>query len=264
MNLELSGKSVLVTGASTGIGRSIATTFAAEGARVAINSRNPDRLEKTAGEIAEKTGAEVIPIPGDVGSEADVADLANRVGSALGPLSALVCNAGGPPSGTFENLELESFWDAIRLNLMSTVMLCRAFTPAMVEAGRGGAIVALTSISVKQPVDNLILSNTSRAGVTGFCRTLANELAPHDIRVNSVGPGFTDTERLRELKGQLAEKRGDSPEAIAEGWTSTIPLGRLGRPEEVAEVVVFLCSPRSSYVTGTMLVVDGGYCRGLL
>jgi 3-oxoacyl-[acyl-carrier protein] reductase len=264
MDLELADRTVLVTGASTGIGRAVAACFAREGARVAINSRSKDRLHDTAKEISAETGAEVVALAADVSNPREAAALVDRCRESLGGIDALVCNAGGPPSGTFRELPADSYEAALGLNLLSTVHLCRAAVPSMIEKGRGGAIVALTSISVKQPIDGLILSNTARAGVTGFCKSLATELGPHGIRVNTVGPGFTATDRLKELETRLAGKDGVTPDVIRSRWEASIPLARLATADEIASVVVFLCSARSSYVTGTTLVVDGGYCRGLL
>ncbi len=264
MDLELKGKNVLITGASTGIGRAIATSFAHERATVAINSRNGETLKKTADAITSETGARVISVSGDVSKPDDVQRIVSQTETELGSIDALICNAGGPPSGPFSDLTREAFVGALELNLLSTTGLCQAAVPGMIERGKGAAIVALTSISAKQPIDGLILSNMARAGVTGFCRSLANEVAVHGIRVNSVGPGFTRTDRLEDLKTKLAERSDLPPDEIQKNWERDIPMKRLATPREVADVVVFLCSGRSTYVTGTMLVVDGGFCRGLL
>jgi 3-oxoacyl-[acyl-carrier protein] reductase len=262
MDLGLKGKIALVSGASRGLGKAVAATLAAEGARVSLASRDPVVLEAAAREIEASHGAEVDFRPTDVTSEAEIAAWVEGAKERFGCIDILVANAGGPPSTRFESTELSMWRDAIELNLLSTILLCRAVVPHMKER-RTGRIVAITSISVKQPVDGLILSNTARSGVTGLMKTLSNELGPFGIGVNVVCPGYTRTDRLVELAAKISEREGISEEAVQARWTSQIPMARLGAPEELAAVVAFICSERASYVTGTAIQVDGGAVKGV-
>jgi len=174
----------------------------------------------------------------------------------------LVCNAGGPPSGVFDEFSPEQWRQAIELNLMSTINLCRAVVPLM-QKQRWGRIINITSVSAKQPIDGLILSNMSRAGVLGFSKSLANELARDNITVNCVCPGYTRTERVQELANRMAQRESIAVEAVFQRWEANIPMRRLGEPPELAALVVFLASERASYITGTAIPVDGGYIKGL-
>ena len=263
MDLQLSGKVALVAAASKGLGRAVATELAREGAKVALFSREQERIEQTAAEIRQETGAELLPLVADARRPEDIQRVVAETVKRFGGLDILVTNAGGPPPGTFEEFGEQDFIDAIELNLMSTVRMCLAAVPQMKERG-GGSIVTITSISVKQPLQNLILSNTARTGVVGLVKSLANELGKYNIRVNNVGPGPTKTDRVLDLAKQRAASLGISvDEALDRDWTG-IPLGRLGEPEEFANVVTFLASPAASYVTGVFIQVDGGMYRGLL
>jgi 3-oxoacyl-[acyl-carrier protein] reductase len=262
VDLGLTGKVALVTGASRGLGKAVADLLAAEGASVALAARNRETLESTAREIRERSGGRILSHTADVTREEEVAALVDRVASELGRIDVLVANAGGPPASRFETTEISDWRSGIELSLLSTILLCRAVVPGMKER-RSGRIVAVTSISVKQPVDGLILSNTARAGVVGLMKTLSNELGPFGIGVNVVCPGYTRTDRLVELASRLSGQEGVSVESIYSRWTSQIPMGRLGEPSEFASVVAFLCSERSSYVTGTCLQVDGGAVKGV-
>jgi 3-oxoacyl-[acyl-carrier protein] reductase len=258
VDLGLRGKVALVTGASRGLGKAIAESLALEGASVAIAARDPKTLEAAARDI----GPEVLHRAADVTREGDVSALVDYVLERFGRIDVLVANAGGPPSSRFETTELADWRQGLDLSLVSTILLCRAVVPRMKEQ-RSGRIVAVTSISVKQPVDGLILSNTARAGVVGLMKTLSNELGPFGIRVNVVCPGYTKTDRLVELASRMSANEGVSRESVYSRWTSQIPLGRLGEPGEFASVVAFLCSDRASYVTGTCLQVDGGAVKGV-
>lgn len=262
MDLGLQGKVALVAAASKGLGFAVARGFAREGASVSIFSRDAERIEAAADRLRQETGAAVLAHVGDARERADVQRIVDETVQRFGRLDILVTNAGGPPAGTFEELGDDAFLEAIQLNLMSTVRLCRAAVPYLKE--RGGSIVTITSISVKQPISGLILSNTARLGVVGFVKTLADELAPYGIRVNNVGPGPMRTDRIIDLARQRAAREGISLDEALQKSAHGIPLGRLGEPEEFANVVVFVASPAASYVTGQTILVDGGLYRGSL
>jgi len=236
--------------------------LAAEGADVVLAARDAQALDAAAKDIEASHGTSVLAIPTDVTREADVNRLLEASMERFQRIDVLVANAGGPPASRFETTGVAAWKQGIELNLLSTIYLCRAVVPVMKRQG-SGRIVAITSVSVKQPVDGLILSNTARSGVAGMMKTLANELAPHGIGVNVVCPGYTRTDRLVDLASTMSEQEGVSEDAIQKRWTDQIPMGRLGEPEEFAAVVAFLCSERASYVTGTSLQVDGGLVRGL-
>lgn len=200
--------------------------------------------------------------PADVTRENEVKAWVAATRERFGPIDILVANGGGPPATHFETTTLDDLRAALELNLVSTALLCGEVVPEMKER-RSGRIAAIMSISVKQPVEGLILSNTARAGVMGMLKTLANEVAPYGIGVNVVCPGYTRTDRLVDLARRMSQQEGTTEEAIAARWTAGIPMGRLGEPAEFASVVAFLCSERASYVTGTCLQVDGGAVKGL-
>lgn len=263
MNLGIEGRTALVAAASRGMGRAIASGLAGEGCRVAICARREDRVLETAKEISAQTGVETLGIGGDVRSDDDVARIVETTIGRFGPIDILVNNAGGPEAGGFEDLPLEAWESAFRLNLRSAVVFSRAVVPAM-RSRKWGRIVNLASVSVKQPIDGLMLSNSLRAGVAGFSKSLATECAADNVLVNVVCPGYTSTDRLVELARTRARTAGTTVEEILGKMQCTVPARRIGRPEEIADVVVYLCSDRASYVTGTVIAVDGGLCRGLL
>lgn len=262
MDLGLKGRAALVCGSSAGLGHAIARALAAEGAAVAINGRSPERLGRVRDELAAATGATVVAVPGDLTDPAQAASVVAAAIEALGKVDILVTNTGGPPSGPFETHAPETWSRVIAQNLESVVNLVRGALPGMKER-RWGRIVNVTSITVKQPVGGLILSNTVRAGVTGFAKTIANEAAPFGVTVNNVLPGFTRTERLVELGEAIAARTGGTVEEAYAGWEREIPMGRLGEPEELAALTAFLCSERASYITGQSIAVDGGWIKGL-
>lgn len=263
MDLELKGKTALVAASSRGLGRAIAQALAAEGAQLVLCARGADALRETEQAIARQHRVPTVAITADLSEPADVQRVVAAGVGAFGRIDVLVTNTGGPPAGPFESHGPAAWQEAVRQNLDSVVNLTRAVLPGMKER-RFGRIVNVTSIAVKQPVDNLILSNSLRAAVTGFARTLANEVAPFGITVNNALPGYTRTQRLEELAKVLAQRDGTTVAAIEARWCAEIPASRLGEPAEFAALVAFLCSPRAGYITGTSIPVDGGWIRALL
>jgi len=239
-----------------------AMELAAEGARVSINARSQDQLQNAANEIRSATGGEVLAISGDVTDENDVRRLVAETADRFGGVDILVTNAGGPPAGFFEDFGPQSYRDAVELNLISTINLCREAVPHMRKRG-WGRIVAITSIAAKQPVHNLILSNTARAGVLGFMKSLSQQIGADGITVNTVCPGYHLTERLKHLSSSIAQNEGITVETVYARWAASTALKRIGDPAEFAAVVAFLCSERASYLTGTVIQVDGGAYQAL-
>lgn len=263
MDLGLQGKIAVVAASSKGLGKAVAQTLAREGALVTVNGRDAETLRQTAEEIRAE-GGDVIEIVGDMTTVADIEALINGTVERRGGLDLLVCNAGGPPSGTFASFPDDQPWlDAINLNLMSTLRLIRLAIPHMEQRG-GGSITNIVSTSVKQPIGHLILSNTARTAVIGLTKTVATEYGGKNIRVNNVLPGSTLTGRITSLAQARAETAGTTAEAIIEEDAKAIPMGRLGTPQEFANVVVFLASSAASYVTGVSIQVDGGNLKSLL
>jgi 3-oxoacyl-[acyl-carrier protein] reductase len=263
MDLGLGEARVFIAASSSGLGAAAARRFSLEGAGVAINGRDAARLETTAAAIRQESGRKVIAVPGDVTDSAAIYAMIERAASELGGLDILVTNAGGPPSGSFERVPPEAWEAAFRLNLMSAVHLIRAALPHLRQSRRA-AILTVTSTSVKEPIDNLILSNSLRMSVIGLTKSLARELGPQGIRVNSILPGWTRTERVTYLMESQAEVDHITVEEAFARQAAGSRLGRMGEPEEFANVAVFLCSPAASYVHGVMLPVDGGSIRASL
>jgi 3-oxoacyl-[acyl-carrier protein] reductase len=263
MDLGLRDKVALVAAASRGLGRAVADELGAEGARLIVCARNEDSIRATAAAISERYDAEVIPVVADLAQSGEAARVVQTSIAHFGRIDVLVTNAGGPPAGPFESHDDEAWRAAVRLNLESVIALVRGALPGMKER-RWGRIINITSIAVKQPVDNLILSNSIRAAVTGFARTLANEVAPFGVTVNNVLPGYTRTERVEELAAYIAQQSGSTPQQAQAVWEQQIPMQRLGEPREFAALVTFLASQRASYITGTSITVDGGWVRSLL
>jgi 3-oxoacyl-[acyl-carrier protein] reductase len=252
----------LVCAASKGLGRASAEALARDGIAVAICSRGGPALQATAAAIAG-AGGQVIAIDADLRRAADITRAVDATVQTFGGLDILVTNTGGPPSGPFMSLDDAAWSEAIDSLLLSVVRLSRAAIPYM-QARGGGRIINVTSISVKQPIEGLVLSNSLRAAVTGLAKTLATELAPHNILVNCVAPGYTRTDRVVELSRQRAAREGTTAEEIDRRTVAGIPLGRMGQPGEFASVVAFLASPAASYVSGVTIQVDGGWTRGLV
>ena len=262
MDFGLKGRVALVAAASRGLGRAVAQELAAEGTDLIICARTAGPLLQAKAEIEQTTGVSVIALDLDVGDESAVRGLVAQGLERFGHIDVLVTNAGGPPPGPFEAHDLAAWRDAIRQNLESVLNLSQQVLPGMKER-KWGRIVNITSIAVKQPVDNLIISNSVRAAVTGFARTLANEVANSGVTVNNVLPGFTRTERLEQLAAQAANAEGVDPAEIFGRWEAQIPMRRVGEPREFGAVVAFLASERASYITGTSIAVDGGWIRAL-
>ncbi len=262
MDTGLKGKVALVCAASQGLGRASAMAMAREGARVAICARGEAALEEAAAAI-RSGGGDTLAVAADLTRGEDIVRVVDRTVAAFGGLDILVTNAGGPTSGTFDTLTEADWRAAIDLTLMSVVRLCMAVVPHMRRRG-GGRIIHVTSITVKEPVAGLMLSNALRAAVTGFSKTLATELAPDGILVNCVAPGYTRTDRVIEVNAATARREGVEPAEVERRLVSRIPLGRLGEAAEFGDVVTFLASDRASYVTGVTLQVDGGIVRSMV
>lgn len=263
MDLKLKGLRALVTGASRGLGYAAALGLAHEGVRLAINSRSASKIDEAARKINTETQVEVHPLPGDVGEPEIPAQLVAQAAAALGGLDLLVTNAGGPPSGRFDTFDDAVWAKAIDLSLMSHVRLVRAALPYLRQSPNA-SVLTITSVSVKQPIPNLVLSNSVRAATVGLTKTLALELGSDGIRFNSILPSWTETERVQELMEFRARTNNTSMEEELKKQAKESPLGRLARPEEFANVAVFLLSPAASYLTGLMLPVDGGMFKGLM
>jgi len=262
VRLGLEGRVALVGGASAGIGFAVARTLAGEGARVAIVSRSAERIEAAARRIRE-AGGEAVPLAADLTDPEAPERIVAEIGSALGPVEVLVTNAGGPPTMAAVAASVADLEAAARLLLHPVQRLLAAVLPGMRRRG-WGRVIAITSIAVREPQPGLVLSNALRAALTGYLKTVADEVAPDGVTVNSVLPGYTATERLRELAEHLAAGRGTTPEEVLADWAGANPIGRLLEPGEVAAAVAFLASEAASGITGVALPVDGGRGRFLL
>lgn len=263
MDFNLRGKSVVVTAASKGLGRAIAEEFAREGAYVLISSRDEQVLAQTAEELKKKTANEQISfISCDMKNEDDIQQMIHEAVKLHGTVDVLINNAGGPPAGPFMEMSDEDWYHAFELNLLSYVRTIRQTVPIM-QKQNYGRIVNIASSSIKQSIDNLVLSNTIRPGIVGLSKTLAQELSEDNILINTVGPGTIHTERIDYLNQKLAEKHQVPLEQIQENDEKTIPIKRYGKPEEFAKPVVFLASEANTYITGQTLLVDGGAVKAL-
>lgn len=263
MDLKIAGKVALVVAASKGLGKATALTLAQEGAQVCISARDINTLNLAAEEIHQITGTHVLVVPADVTIRQDLERLAQKVRQDLGAIDILVNNAGGPRPGLFVEMSDDDWLQAFNLNFMSATRLTGMVLPAMREK-RWGRIINITSFGVKQPIPNLILSNAVRTGLVAMAKTLSGQVAACGITVNNVCPGYTLTDRMRSLAASTAAQSGSTSAEVIAGWEASIPMRRLGKPEELAALIAFLASEQAGYITGTTIQVDGGYIQGLL
>jgi 3-oxoacyl-[acyl-carrier protein] reductase len=262
MDLGLKDRVAIVAASSQGLGKAVAMGLAREGAKLALCARTAATLNATAEEIRKATGVEVLARALDVTVYDRVSAFVEETARHFGRVDVCVTNAGGPPAKPFSATTVEDWQNGVNLNLMSTLYFAREVLPLM-QKHRWGRLITITSASVKQPIDNLILSNAVRSAVSGLVKSLSNEYARDNVLVTNVCPGYTMTARLDELSSKLAASEGVEPKQIQERWAAMIPMRRLGQPEEFANMVVFLASERASYVTGVSVAVDGGFVKGI-
>ncbi|PIE89351.1 MAG: 3-oxoacyl-ACP reductase [Acidobacteria bacterium] len=262
MDLGIQGQTALVAASSKGIGRACALCLAKEGCNVICCSRTLDEVMQTAESIQRQTGQRVMAFKADLTLPEEIDELIEKSREALGSIDILVNNCGGPPPGQFMSLEDENWELAYQTTLMSTVRLTKRVLPDM-QAAKWGRIINITSVSVRQPVDGLMLSTAFRAGVVGMSKTLANEIGEEGITINTVAPGYIFTKRLEYLFDSMAHQRGVSSDVLMDEVKTRIPMARFASPEEVASAVTFLASKQASYITGTILPVDGGFIRSI-
>lgn len=259
MDLRIKGKRALVTGASSGLGKAAALALASEGVIVTINSRTKDTLEKTASFIENETGSKPDIAVGDI----SISENIKKIIKSVGEIDILVSNTGGPPPGDFSGFSEQDWAKADNLILNSAINLTRAVIEPMKAKG-WGRLIYITSVAVLQPIDDLILSNTYRAGLTGFCKTISNKYAKFGITANTVCPGYTGTERLWHLAESRAAQSGKTKEEIMQDFGSVTPVGRVGKPEELSSLITYLAGIQAAYITGTSIPVDGGLYKSLI
>jgi 3-oxoacyl-[acyl-carrier protein] reductase len=268
MDLGLTGKTAFVAGASGGLGRAVARELLSEGCNVAIGSRNEERIRRAAEWLVQKTGCEpgrILPLTCDVTDEKQIIKAISDTEARFGALHLLVTNAGGPPTGRIDDLDATAWRNALELNLMSTINTCRAALPALRRSAKDHAsILMISSLSAKQPVSSLFLSNVSRAGVQGFAKSLSEQIGEEGITVNTILPGYTKTDRLSHLSESIHAETGKPIPEIEAGWAANSALKRIGTEEEFSAVAAFLLSKRASFMTGQAVVVDGGAVKSLL
>lgn len=263
MDLGINNKVGIVTGASQGIGKAIAETLTKEGVNVVICSRSISNLNEASKDIERLTGKKISSIQADLTNQKDIKNLINRTVQMFGKVDILINNTGGPPSMYFSQISGMDWQHAITQLLMSVINCTHAVLPHM-KKQKWGRIINMTSFVAKQPYEGLILSNSIRAGILGLTKTLSNELSKYNILINAVCPGWTLTKRLEELAHSKEEKTGKNYKKIMEEWTEDIPIRRLAKPEEIANLVTFLASERASYITGNTIQVDGGYIKSII
>ena len=262
MNLGLKGKIAIISASSKGLGKACAEVLAEEGCNLTIFSRNLLNIQKTAKEIAKKYNVKVLPLKADASNTRDVRNVVEATILEYKTVHVLINNAGGPPFGYFEDFKSKDWQNALELNLLSVVNLTKEVIPYM-KKQQWGRVINITSIAVKQPIDGLILSNTARTGVIGFAKTLSNEYAKHNILVNNVCPGRIMTDRIKELAEKRAKETKKSFKTVIKNMKFSIPIGRIGTPEELSSIVAFLASEKASYITGNTIQIDGGLNKGL-
>jgi 3-oxoacyl-[acyl-carrier protein] reductase len=262
MDLGLKGRGVIVAASSQGIGWATAQAFAREGAQVAMCARTEKTLRDAASKVRANTEAEVYAEPVDVTDGVAVQRFVEQVAKRFGRIDVCVANAGGPPAKNFLSISIDEWRQAVDMNFMSVVHLAKAVVPYM-QRHKWGRIITITSVSVKQPIRDLVLSNAVRAAVVGLVKSLSNEFGKDGILVNNVAPGYTATERLQELASVRALASGSSPEAVYQSWAAETPVRRLGEPGEIADLILWLASERAAYITGQTILADGGIYPGL-
>jgi 3-oxoacyl-[acyl-carrier protein] reductase len=263
LDLGLENRVAIVTGSSQGIGKAIAYTFAEEGANITICARTANTLKATAKEIESTFGTEVLAFPANLNVKENIQAMVKATANKFGRIDVLVNNTGGPPSALFNETTDKDWHETFDSLLMSVINCCGEVVPYM-KANKWGRIINMASFAAKQPEERLVLSNAIRAGVLGLTKTLSNELAGYGILVNAVCPGWTLTDRVKHLAQSTAEKTGKDYNAVISGWVNSTALRRMAQPEEIANLVVFLASERASYITGTVVQVDGGVIKSLL
>lgn len=263
MDLGLKSKVAIVAAASRGIGFACARELAREGARVFLCSRDAQHASDAAQRIHQETGTDVAGMACDVTNDAAVQAFVNLAAERGRQIDICVTNAGGPPARRFAETDLDVFRQAFELNALSAIRFAKLVLPGMLER-KWGRVINITSVSVKQPIDGLLLSNTVRAGLTGWAKTVSNEVAAQGVTVNNVAPGYTLTERQDELAEVRGQAAGKSKQEVIDSWALQAPIRRMAQPEEIAAAVAFLASERASYITGVTLAVDGGWVKSLL
>jgi 3-oxoacyl-[acyl-carrier protein] reductase len=263
MELGLKNKIAVVTASSKGLGKAVAEAMAQEGARLAICSRNDTRIKETAQDLSEKYKTDVYAGVCNVEEKSSIELFAQEVIKKFGTVHVLFINAGGPPPGTIANFLPADFEKALNLNLMSAINLTYSFLPYM-KKQKWGRIIASTSITVKQPVPTLVLSNVSRVGVVAFIKSLSTEVAPFNITANAVAPGYIMTDRVVQITTDRAQGENRTFDEVINEQVKNIPLGRIGRPDEFGSLVAFVASERAGYINGETILIDGGMYRGLM
>ena len=263
MDLNLNNKIALICGASKGLGYATATEFSKEGATVLICSSDEQRINQAADEIRIETGNKVFPFKADLADEKQIDALVDSVLSQFNYVDILVNNTGGPPTGFFMDFTEQEWLAAYKLTFLSVISLSKQLIPKMVER-QWGRIINLTSISVKQPIDTLIISNSIRMSIIGWAKTISNQYANDGITINNIATGYTFTERVINLADNIAKNQNISPDQVINSWIEKIPAGRLAQPEEIAWMAAFLASGKASYITGTTIPVDGGFVQSML